>query len=81
LERGLSDHDCSARDRLESGNHPQRGRLAATRCAYQDHELAVLDVEAAVLGRRERQPCTIIGVGLTEFFILTEPVLIAFHSY
>ncbi|HEY5777552.1 MAG TPA: hypothetical protein VIT00_02380 [Terrimicrobiaceae bacterium] len=33
---------------FEPGNHPQRDRLAATRWAYQDHELAVFDVEADV---------------------------------
>ncbi len=44
----VADADLAVRDLLEPGDHPQRGRLAATGRPDQDHELALGDVEAEV---------------------------------
>ena len=39
-----ADGDLAARDRFEPGDHPQQGRLPATRRAENDDELAVYDL-------------------------------------
>ena len=41
----IADPEHAARDLLEPGDHPERGRLAATGRADEDHELTVYDVE------------------------------------
>ena len=41
----IADPHDAVSDVLEAGDHPQRGGLAATRRADQDHELAVRDLE------------------------------------
>ena len=45
VDDAFADPDDAARDVLEPGDHPQRGRLAAARRADEHHELAVVDVE------------------------------------
>ena len=49
VDDAVADEDPAARDLLESGEHPQRGRLAAARRADEDEELAVGDVDAEVV--------------------------------
>src|SRR5262245_49380240 len=52
-----SDFDRSAGDVLESGDHPQSGRLAATRRPDQNHELTGVNIEANILyGGKGRAP-------------------------
>ena len=45
------DQDLAVGDLLEPGDHPQQGRLAATRRADEDHELAVLDLQVDAVDR------------------------------
>ena len=45
VDDAVADADRPLRDRLEPGDHPQRGRLAAARRADEHHELPVGDVE------------------------------------
>ena len=45
VDDAVADRDLAGADLLEAGDHPQRGRLAATRGADEDEELAVLDRE------------------------------------
>jgi hypothetical protein len=45
----VADPQLALADVLEPRDHPQRGRLAAARRSDEDHELAVLDLEAHVL--------------------------------
>src|SRR6188474_3579134 len=47
----LADLQLPLRDLLETGDHAQRGRLAAARRADEDEELAVLDSEVQVVDR------------------------------
>jgi hypothetical protein len=46
------DGNLAAADRLESGDHPQQGGLAAARGPHQDHELAVGDFQVNALHHR-----------------------------
>ena len=48
-----TDHHVAGRDVLQPDDHPQQGRLPATRRAYQNHELAVGDVQTDVVDRLE----------------------------
>src|SRR5581483_7626641 len=48
VDDALADPDHALADRLEPGEHPQRGRLAAPRRPDEDHELAVRDVQLQV---------------------------------
>jgi hypothetical protein len=48
----LADVDGARAHRLEAGQHPQRGRLAASRGTDEDHELAVLDGQVERVDRR-----------------------------
>ena len=45
------DPDGSGRDLLETGQHPQRSRLAAARRPDEDHQLAIADRQVDVLDR------------------------------
>ena len=46
---GLADADRTLVDLLETGEHPQRGGLAAPRGTHEDEELAVVDLEVEVV--------------------------------
>ncbi len=45
VDDGVADAQVALGDRLQSGDHPQRGGLAAAGGAEEDHELAVADLE------------------------------------
>ena len=49
VDDAVADPQRAAGDLLESGDHPQAGRLAAARWSDQDHELAVTDLEVEIL--------------------------------
>src|SRR4029453_15312724 len=45
VDDAVADDDLALADLLQSGEHPQRGRLAATRRTYHDEQFTVLDRE------------------------------------
>ena len=45
----VADHHLARRDRLEAGDHAQRGRLPASRRADEHEELALGDLQAEVM--------------------------------
>ena len=45
VHQPIADEDFAAGGFFQAGDHPQRGRLAATAGADEDHELAVGDLE------------------------------------
>ena len=51
VDKPVADQDASVRGSLEPGQHSQRRRLAASRRADKDHELARLHGEVQVLDR------------------------------
>ena len=53
----VADPDLSAGHVLEPGDHPQEGRLAASRRPDEDEELAVGDLERDVVDGRHRAEC------------------------
>jgi hypothetical protein len=51
IDQSFADQDLAGSDGFESGDHPQRRRLAAPGRPYENHELAVADLEVHVLDR------------------------------
>src|SRR4029453_13051820 len=50
VDDAVADDDLALADLLQSGEHPQRGRLAATRRTYHDEQFTVLDREVEGVG-------------------------------
>ena len=61
IDDPVADQEPAARDVLEPGDHPQRGRLAAARRADEDHELPVVDDEI-----HRVDGCRAVRVGLRD---------------
>ena len=51
VDDAIADPERAVADLLETGDHPEAGRLAAARWADEDHELAVGDLEVEVVDR------------------------------
>src|SRR5256885_16236418 len=53
VDDAVADQDLPFGDRLQPGEHPERGRFAAAGRTDKDHELLVLDVDVEVLDDRD----------------------------
>ena len=49
VDHAIADRDRAGRELLETGDHPERGGLAAARRSDEDHELPVGDLERQVV--------------------------------
>ena len=65
----------SAGDVLQPRKHPQRRRLATPRRTYQDHELAILNLQIDVLDCGERRIAMLVKIRFDQIFDVNRSVL------